>query len=146
AGLEAAMEAAGLLGAEVMQQGLLLADGQLLARGAKPAERALSELLDVTVPDELGEIVTTSTVADLLDSISTNADDMESPDGQTVVTIDGRFRLGALRGRHAKTAAEHIGVTARRATLQRQRQAAADELAVAREALASTDVLLTQAS
>ena len=53
----------------------------------------------------------------------------DSPaDDRTVVTVDGRFRTGVLRGRHTVAVAEHIGVTARRAALERQRAQAGEEL------------------
>ena len=53
----------------------------------------------------------------ILRAISINLDS----DADTVVTADGEFRIGAMRGKHSKAEAEHIGVTARRAALQRKR-------------------------
>lgn len=140
AGLEAAMEAAGLVGAELTTGGeLALADGQLVALPGHSVAAPLSELLTVTVPAELDGAVDTATVAAVLDDISTNVDDLTAADDRTVVTTDGRFRTGLLRGRHAKDRAEHIGVTARRAALARRRAEAAAALDEARSVLGATD-------
>ena len=145
AGLEAAMEAAGLVGAELSPDGTLtLTDGQLVARPGAPVAAPLGSLLTVTVPDELAGSVDPTAVARLLDSISTRLDDPSPGDGRTVVTTDGHFRTGLLAGRHAKDRAEHIGVTARRAALERQRADAAAALADARRTLATTDAALAR--
>jgi hypothetical protein len=69
-------------------------------------------------------------VALVLGSISTDPSALGSPD-RTVVTVDGRFRAGVLAGQHTKSEAEHIGVTARRARLERQRSEARRRLAEA---------------
>jgi uncharacterized protein (TIGR02680 family) len=131
AAIEAALEAAGLLAAEVRAEGLVLADGQLVARGGKPAPRPLAALLHVAeAPDP-----SAGAVRELLDAISTDPDDLDSPDEVTVVTDDGRFRVGVLRGRLHKDVAEHIGVTARRAQLERLRAAARAELDAATAAV-----------
>ena len=58
---------------------------------------------------------------------------------RTVVKVDRTFRTGLLHGRHTKPAAEHIGATARRAALERQRAAAAETLVAAEAVLAQTD-------
>ncbi|HEX6424962.1 MAG TPA: SbcC/MukB-like Walker B domain-containing protein, partial [Acidimicrobiales bacterium] len=138
--LEAAMEAAGLLGAELAPDGsLTLADGQLVAGPSPPAPAPLATLLTVTVPDDLAPTVDPAAVARVLDGISTRPDDMAAGGERTVVTSDGRFRTGVLRGRHTKDRAEHIGVTARRAALARQRAEAEAALAEARHTLAGTD-------
>ncbi|HEX6421453.1 MAG TPA: SbcC/MukB-like Walker B domain-containing protein, partial [Acidimicrobiales bacterium] len=143
AGLEAAMEAAGLLGAELAGDGsLALAGGQLVVRPGKPADQPLSALLAVTIPDDLAGTVDAHRVERVLDTISTSADDLTGDTELTVATVDGRFRTGMLRGRHAKATAEHIGVTARRAALERQRAQVAAELAGARAAVDRTDAAI----
>ncbi|MFU8814483.1 MAG: TIGR02680 family protein [Pseudomonadales bacterium] len=134
AGLEAAMEAAGLLGAEVQSGGRLrLEDGELLATADAEGPAPLTALLRVCVPAgngarEMAEAdVAEADVARILGGISTDADSH----AHTVVTTHGEFRLGSLRGRHGKPAAEHIGIAARRATLERQRDEARAALAQA---------------
>lgn len=128
ASIEAAMEAGGLLTAEVMPDGgLALEEGLLVslpqARVAEPLSRYL-------VPTEGSDPV----VARVLGSISTDHSDLQR-DGVTVVTSDGRFRVGALAGRHAKDQAEHVGLSARRDRLERLRSEARARLAEAQEVL-----------
>jgi uncharacterized protein (TIGR02680 family) len=135
AGLEAAMEAAGLLSAEVRGDGLVLADGQLVARAGKPAEMSLASLLFAAgETTELNERVT-----QILDSISVDPELFDSGDDLTLVATDGRFRVGVLHGRHAKATAEHIGIAARRATLDRQRTEAEAVLVDASAAVTATE-------
>ncbi len=143
AGLEAAMEAGGLLGAELAADGSLrLADGELVVAPGPPVSGSLATMLTVTAPDRMSGTVDARAVSRVLGAISTRAHDLHADtDGApaTVVTVDGRFRTGVLRGRHAKPVAEHIGVTARRATLERQRAEAQADLATATSRLAATD-------
>jgi uncharacterized protein (TIGR02680 family) len=120
AGLEAAMEAAGLLSAELTTEGALaLPEGGLVVRAGPAAPQPLSRLLAVT--DALDASADPSTIVALLDTISVAEDDLDGETERTVVTVDGRFRIGLLRGHHAKPEAEHIGLTARRASLERRR-------------------------
>lgn len=135
-GLEAAMEAAGLLGAEVGVDGTLqLSSGELLVIATVQADAPLSRLLVVTVPAELQPAVDPGFVGKVLDSISTRLDTA----ADTVVAVDGTFRVGALRGRHSKTVAEHIGIAARRAAIERRRKEVAVRLREAEDVLARTD-------
>lgn len=146
-GLEAAMEAAGLLGAELSPDGsVTLVDGQLLALADEPVGHPLSAALTVTVPEELlgpgpGRI-DPSTVAAVLGSVSLSVDGDAATAVTTAVTTDGRFRIGALRGRHTKAVAEHIGVTARRAAIERRRAEAAARLRLAEQTAALTRAAL----
>lgn len=119
AGLEAALEASGLLAAEVYDDGALrLADGQLVIAPIAPEVPApLAALLRPDVQDDDPRSATRAVVERILRAISTDA----NADAVMVATIDGEFRLGAVRGRHTKIEAEHIGVTARRAALERLR-------------------------
>ena len=135
-GLEAALEASGLLGAELGTDGALhLASGDLIASAGQQVDAPLSDLLTVTVPERLQPEVDSGAVAKLLDSIST---DLDAP-AHTVVTVTGEFRVGALRGRHNKTEAEHVGVTARRAAIERRRAITARDHAAATEVVRTTD-------
>lgn len=148
AGLEAALEAAGLLGAELALHPadgaaahgtpvLVLESGELLAVGGAAVADPLSDLLTVTVPAAHGTL-DPAAIVDVLASISTAT---SGPAG-TAVGTDGTFRIGALHGRHHKDVAEHIGTTARRERLERQRTEARLALASARSELAATDARL----
>lgn len=149
AGLEAALEASGLLSAEVaVGGGLVLADGQLVARHDGPASGpSLESLLTVTVTPEWSTAVDPKAVLQVLEAISVSPDAAGStPPGHddeptTVVTTDGRFRVGLLHGRHHKDDAEHIGLAARRAALHRQQAEAAEAVALAE---AERDALVDQ--
>jgi len=131
AGLEGAMEASGLLAAEIAEDGtLVLPDGGLVVRPGAPASAPLSRLLRVDVPEDAGS-VQPAAVAHLLDSISTTlptpipmpptSSTQVGAGVSASVAVDGSFRIGPLHGRHRKDAAEHIGSAARRAALERRR-------------------------
>ena len=125
AGIEAALQASGLLSARLAADGALeLSSGELVAVVAGGVPRPLSDCLTVTVPDRLVAEVDEGLVAKLLESISC---DIRS-DAATAVAADGAFRVGSLRGRHSKERAEFIGVTARRAALDRARREAGETL------------------
>lgn len=128
-GYEAALEAAGLLGATVGPDGVRLADGELVAVGAATVEHPLSNVLVVTVPEHHAHHIVPAAVDAVLASIAT-AHDSDAP---TVVRSDGSFRLGSLQGRHRKDRVEHVGATARLEALERLRDAARAEVAVAEE-------------
>ena len=141
AGLEAALEASGLLAAEVRPVGLLARDGELLVGVGPSVDRSLADVLVVVVPDELDDPDgVREAVAAVLAAVSIDPSDIAPADGPTAtVTLDGRFRLGPLRGRHAKKVAEHIGLTARRDALARRREQAAAALAEADATVAATE-------
>ncbi|MHB1872661.1 MAG: TIGR02680 family protein [Steroidobacteraceae bacterium] len=129
AGLEGALEASGLLTAEVHRDALRLADGQVvIAPLGNEVAAPLSALLRPDAENGV-DAETRGNVERILHAISTDA----SAGADTVVTLEGEFRLGSLCGRHLKREAEHIGVSARRATLERQRAQSALALAQAKE-------------
>jgi uncharacterized protein (TIGR02680 family) len=130
AGLEAALEASGLLAAEVHRDGTLrLADGQLvIAAAGADLPAPLSDVLCAEVPPESAHAEMRQAVERALRSISTDL----TTQSDTVVTLAGEFRLGTVRGRHIKGEAEHVGVAARRRALQRQRDEIANALEEAR--------------
>ncbi len=136
AGLEAALEASGLLEARpVGDDALELATGELVAVGSRRVDRPLSLLLQVSVPEHLADDVDTRVVARLLDSVSCDAPESANSSEEPVtgmsgayVGTDGAFAVGSLRGRHAKPQSEHIGAAARQAALARAREAARREL------------------
>lgn len=142
AGLEAALEASGLLSARpAAADSMELATGELIVVGAEPAERPLSRMLVVAVPSRLHGEVDERLITGLLASVSCEraSDRDHRPDGAgrrgtdadsavAAVSTDGSFRLGTLAGRHHKKWAEHIGAAARLEALHRARDAARDEL------------------
>ena len=138
AGLEAALEASALLAAEVRDDGTLqLADGQLVAAPLSADVRApLSGLLRADVLDHDTSDATRHAVERILRAISTDP----ACGADTVATPDGEFRIGAVRGKHRKPEAEHIGIAARRAALERRRAEAAralEEAQAVRDGLAA---------
>ncbi len=122
AGLEAALEAAGLLDAWVSPDGglqtgdggVLLFDTQLLRRRQRPA--SLAEWLQADVP--AGCTVAASMVEFVLSGIGCADDDIA--EDEAWVSPDGSFRLGALTGAWAKPTATYIGHTARAAARTRR--------------------------
>ena len=129
AALEGALHASGLLSARLGDGSAVeLDNGELIAIVAGGVSHPLSDYLTVTVPNLLFGDVDEGLVAKLLESISCDL----SSDTSTAVALDGAFGVGSLRGRHTKKRAEFIGMTARRAALDRARQDAAERLAQAR--------------
>ncbi len=142
AGIEAAMEAAGLLGATIGSTGIALATGELVLAVGATAQTAgdpLHAYLRVAAVDGSS---TDSLLAALLSSITTDLTNRAAP---MLISTDGTFRLGALTGRHAKADAEHIGVTARRAALDRARREADEALSAHLVLLAESEALLQSA-
>lgn len=126
AGIEAALEASGVLAARVRADDALeLAGGELVAVAASPAEMPLSRCLRPAIPAQFDGTVSEAVVARLLDSISRDVSA-----GAAAAAPDGSFRTGLLHGRHAKVRAEFIGAAARREALERKRAAARRELEV----------------
>lgn len=109
AGVEAALEAAGLLDALVLPDGTALApetlDVVLIPGAAAPAGQSLATLL-APEPDSP---VASERVRTLLESIAITGD------GPAVIGAEGRFALGPLRGRSSKTVAQYLGASARAA-------------------------------
>ena len=139
AGLEAALEASGILSARLAENGSAeLASGELVAIATGSVPNPLSDLLSVTVPDRLTGVVDADLVAKLLDSISSDT----STGAATAAGVDGTFRVGALEGRHRKDRAEFIGASARRDALERSRRDAAEALRQARAVAAATEAEL----
>lgn len=136
AGIEAALQASGLLSARLAADGALeFSNGELVAVVAGGVPHPLSDCLTVTVPDRLVAEVDEGLVAKLLESISCDI----GGDAATAVAADGAFRVGSLRGRHSKERAEFIGVTARRAALDRARREAGETLERARAVVARSE-------
>ncbi|MFW6725127.1 TIGR02680 family protein [Streptomyces sp. MAR4 CNY-716] len=155
AGLEAALEASGLLDARVCPDGTALtADGHdvLLAPGAVLTARprldgALRPAVDHG--DARAAAVGEAAVVRLLGAIGLGAGPgggQGSGHGDTWVASDGRFRVGALTGSWAKDAAVYVGEGAReeaRRTRIAELRGELGELAAAREGLEAQRDALT---
>ncbi|PRY70933.1 TIGR02680 family protein [Halomonas ventosae] len=125
AGLEAALEAAGLLDAWLMPDGELLAADTWDTLLVADADASGSSLADALCPDLHGDPpVARQVVERVLASIG-------SGDSAAVAWVGeaGHWRLGPLRGQWGKPAAVHIGHAAREAARQRRLAAIEDELA-----------------
>jgi uncharacterized protein (TIGR02680 family) len=138
AGLEAALQAAGLLDAWVTPDGRVdvveaagepLHDTQWLERPRQ--ERSLAQWL---TPSEASHreaaAVPATTVLRLLEGVACSA--VDEGEAEAWAGIDGRFRLGALAGAWSKPAADYIGFAARAAARARR----LDEIALRLEQLA----------
>lgn len=115
AGLESALQAAGLLDAWLLPDGELLADdihdASLLAR--QPRARNLADWLCAAEQN----VVPASVIEAILTSIA-----CESPDdaAEAWISTAGRYRLGPLAGQWVKPQAEFIGHAAREAARQQR--------------------------
>ncbi|MBP6382058.1 MAG: TIGR02680 family protein [Pseudomonadales bacterium] len=143
AGLEAALEAAGLLDAWVSPDGRLqpaggapLHDTQWLERPCPGASLAAW----LAPADGAAPAVDAALLGRLLEGIACTAHD----DGQAEAWIapDGRFRLGALAGAWHKPQAAYIGYAARAAARTRRLAAIASRLQEIAEALRAIELEL----
>ena len=130
AGLEAALEASGLLDAWLSPDGSLTdANGvQLLdsawARRPPVLGRNLANALHPDVPDD--SAVTSALVASLLAAVAYGSEDHGQ--SESWVSEQGGYRLGALAGAWQKPQAVYIGHTARANARQRRLSEIADRL------------------
>ncbi|TFC17381.1 TIGR02680 family protein [Cryobacterium algoritolerans] len=148
AGLEAALEASGLLTALVLPDGDLRrpGDGQVILRPADAAAsaRTLSSLL-VAEP-AVDSPVTAATIEAVLRGIALadgSTDDGGDEESAAVwVSTTGRYRLGNAHGAWSKTAARYVGESARAAERERRLREAQAEFAamVERQAALAADV------
>lgn len=132
AGLEAALQASGILDAWVsptgevqLASGLSLNDEDLFERPA--ASAPLSAWLTPSLPPDC--LVPAQTVSRLLEGISCSEDDRG--DGQLAeswVSPIGAYRLGSVAGRWQKEAAEFIGAGARAAARARRLEEISERL------------------
>lgn len=129
-GIEAALEAAGLLDAWVTPDGALEAksgetvrwDTQVTARSS--GATSLAAWLRVALPDDCN--LAAPMVADILAGIACSDDDEGA--AETWVSPAGRFRLGALAGAWSKPEPAYIGYAARAASRARRLAAIAEAL------------------
>lgn len=116
AGLESALESAGLLDAWVRPGGLLLDAEHLdvVVTGGVTRTGGLADLLVVDLPTDAG--LTADEVAAVLAAIGVGSDS----DQTAWVDVDGRWRLGPAHGRAGKQRAQYIGASARQAERERR--------------------------
>ncbi|MDX3643621.1 TIGR02680 family protein [Streptomyces sp. MB09-02B] len=124
AGLEAALEASGLLDAWVHADGTVLDPGTrdtLLIPGTPAAEPTLARALrPVAAPDSGVGVEQVRRVLEAVALVGDRAGYSGSADGpHTVLGTDGSWKLGIARGRHAKPAAEYVGAEVRAETRRR---------------------------
>jgi len=131
AGLEGALLAAGLLSAVVQSDGSLrAADGEVLVSPASVASPRPSRALSVALRPDPAARLPAETIAAVLDSIG-----FGDRTATTMVSVDGSWQNGPLRGRHITDRARHIGAAARAAHRQeRIGQIDAELAGLAREA------------
>src|SRR5680860_1278427 len=133
AGLEAALEAGGLLDAWVTPDGLLLdaATLDVVVTAGEMVDNNLGTVLEPGVhratadAEVVGpEVVGPEVIAAVLAGIG-----LGPGSGATWVATDGRFRVGALEGRWHKDTAAHLGQAAREAARRRRLEVLTAELA-----------------
>ena len=142
AGLEAALEASGLLDAWLWPSGVVThADGTPLLDSAwvqRPIVFAdnLSQVFQVALAD--GSTLSSALVNAVLATVACSAND--SGAAESWIGADGRYRLGALAGAWQKPEAVYIGHTAR----ARARRRRLDEIAARLLAINQEDLRLVQ--
>ena len=129
AGLEGALEGAGLLDAWVMPDGTVVDadDAVLVCAGATRVDGCtLADALRPVTAEGISASVVEAVLAQIALRGSSNEDRASV---SAAVDIDGRFALGPLRGRHTVQAARYIGAAARAANRARRLAELARELA-----------------
>lgn len=118
--LEAALQASGLLDAQVLIDGSVLGPAELDTVLTANNPVVGMSLADVFLADPPADsAVTAATVGRLLTSVSL-VDAVGVADGPVAIGRDGSWRLGALTGRAAKPAAQYLGSAARDAERTRR--------------------------
>jgi uncharacterized protein (TIGR02680 family) len=132
AGLEAALEASGLLDAWIAPDGRLMdsaGDTLVVPEGTAPGAHLGTVLCpSIDAADPQAVALSVLTVAAVLACIGLSAPGAPAPEHHTWVGPDGRFRLGTLHGAWQKESAGYIGDGAREAA-RRARLAELAELA-----------------
>jgi len=138
AGLEAALEAAGLLDAWVMPDGSLLAPEtwDALLQPEAPVESSLASVLRPAPSEEPTDAVRTGGASgvpvdrDVVGALLASIGFGEAP-GRAWVSTDGRWSLGPVRGRWGKAEAVYLGHAARETARRNRLADLAEEIAAA---------------
>jgi uncharacterized protein (TIGR02680 family) len=118
--LEAALQASGLLDAQVLADGSVLGSEDLDTVLSPTAALVGTSLTDVFLADPPADSpVTAATVVRLLSSVAL-VDQVGAADGSAAIGRDGSWRLGTLTGRATKPAAQYLGNAAREAERSRR--------------------------
>lgn len=122
-GLEAALEASGLLAAWVMADGTVLADDtkDVIVRDTAPvAGPSLADVLRPVPGHGVSEEVLDRVLRSVGLARNVSSSDNAEPAARTWMARDGRYRLDVIRGAHDKERAEYIGAGIRAATRRRR--------------------------
>ncbi|CCK30506.1 hypothetical protein BN159_6127 [Streptomyces davaonensis JCM 4913] len=120
AGLEAALEASGLLDAWVCGDGTVMdpaTHDTLLTPGTPAAGPALAEVLHPVMAPGSG--VLPEQVEGVLHAVALVTDGTTGTQAESAIGTDGFWKLGIARGRHTKQAAEYVGAEVRAETRRR---------------------------
>lgn len=119
AGIEAALEASGLLDAWVTPEGRVLGPEHLdvVLTALRPVSPSLAEVLHPAVDpvDPRAAVIDPGIIAAILSSIG-----FESSDQPSWISADGQWRLGPMQGRWRKEKAEFIGAGVRQEARRRR--------------------------
>jgi len=152
-GLEAALQASGLLDAWITVDGRLLdpedQDAVLIASaGPSPADRNLADLLipDIDPQDESARALSESTIARVLGSIEVapTVAVADHGDPATLIGLDGTYRLGPLHGRWAKPRSEFLGSSAREQARRARIEQLSTEIELAEAELGNLEIQIEQ--
>ncbi|WP_063009640.1 TIGR02680 family protein [Nocardia kruczakiae] len=144
AGIEAALQAAGLLDAWVgAKDEAPQTDSDIFLTPLPPAARPDGPTLArvLVVEDGVGDdsdgpiaAISRTRLADILASIALSDNDSHASENSVAVGGDGGFRQGVQLGRHHKPQAEFIGATARARRRERRLADLAEEIAATEQA------------
>jgi uncharacterized protein (TIGR02680 family) len=124
-GIEAALEASGLLDAWLSPGGEIIGHDVFADPAALPRTTGRS-LADVLVPEQDGQ-VPADAVRRLLAAVAVG--DRLPPDGVAAIGSDGTWRMGSLSGSWHKDQPAHIGALARQRARERRAQELRDRIA-----------------
>ncbi|MFI9451542.1 TIGR02680 family protein [Amycolatopsis sp. NPDC052450] len=135
AGIEAALEGAGLLDAWVNSHGVVEGHDVLAETGTLPVVTSGRSLADVLVPEPDAEL-SPAKIRRILEVI---AFDDVLPAGPAAIGADGAWRMGGLSGSWTKEAPSYIGAAARLRARERRIAGLRDEISLREKTIAELD-------
>jgi len=135
AGIEAALEGAGLLDAWVNSHGVVEGHDVLAETGTLPVVASGRSLADVLVPEPDAEL-SPAKIRRILEVI---AFDDVLPAGPAAIGADGAWRMGGLSGSWTKDAPAYIGAAARLRARERRIAGLRDELSLREKTIAELE-------